>query len=412
MANPLLKLPAPRVLLKQVMDSAPWLRRDPGPWLGEGWTTLDPKPNRPLAALAAHPLGWWSVLRAARGWQRLVSGNGGELVDYFTLALACHHASVATFVPTDVDSKIRARLWHMASTPGLVQRMASIAQHHCNWDNRPCSARILDSPDGLLSGHDGERLAVMVGALPFLYKAGLDQCAQQFTTWIDAELEREATIWQHLHRAAASNSPETRQKIACAALYLAHNAGDVDQGLRSWDSNPQLLPWRKRWQRLAKQNAEADSATKPTEPTEPMRQAFQQAAALYRCGMAAEAHRHYPLRDIACLRQEPDFLLPCPPFLRPWGARLASHPALSHAQRVEVVLGLLTAIERVPGQRAYQQALGGFVDALAQPDQILRELPPNRHQQLTRGAVAEAMAETAEQLLQHILPAKPDTAQR
>src|SRR5688572_1175103 len=31
---------------------------------------------------------------------------------YFELCLAAHHTTVATFVPTDVDSQIRFKLWH------------------------------------------------------------------------------------------------------------------------------------------------------------------------------------------------------------------------------------------------------------------------------------------------------------
>jgi hypothetical protein len=35
-----------------------------------------------------------------------------QLQDYFALCLACHHATVATFVPTDVDTKIRGVSGH------------------------------------------------------------------------------------------------------------------------------------------------------------------------------------------------------------------------------------------------------------------------------------------------------------
>ena len=45
MSNPLLRPAAPRVLLKQVNDSAPWLRQGPGPWLGERWQELDANQN-------------------------------------------------------------------------------------------------------------------------------------------------------------------------------------------------------------------------------------------------------------------------------------------------------------------------------------------------------------------------------
>jgi hypothetical protein len=67
MRNPLLKLPAPRILRKQVLDSAPWLSEAPS-------ADLETKPTRPLAAWAKYPTGWWSILAAAKGWQRLKVG--------------------------------------------------------------------------------------------------------------------------------------------------------------------------------------------------------------------------------------------------------------------------------------------------------------------------------------------------
>ena len=393
MSNPLLRLPAPRVLLKQVSDSAPWLRNPPGPWLGERWRELDPKPKRPLAALVDHPLGWWSILQAAKGWQRISSGNGGELIDYFALSLACHHASVATFVPTDVDSKIRKKLWQMASTPKQIERLARIAQAHCTWDNRPCSARIIDTPLGLLSGHDGERLSVMVGALPSIEKVGNKQLAEKFSSWINHELQREADIWRHAQAAIANDSSlNNRHTLAQAAFYLSHNAGDVDQGLGYWPKNEAYELARIRWGGLAKRSSAHGVKGD-------YQHCFHEAATLYRKGLAAEAHRHYPLREMKTLRRHQDFLFPCPPLVRNWGKRLALHSEITDAERVDLILGLLQAIERVPGQRAYQQALKGLVDALPEPDVILRHLPPNQYALLQNSPIAEEMQRSEDSLL-------------
>ena len=60
----------------------------------------------------------------------------------------------------------------------------------------------------------------------------------------------------------------------------------------------------------------------------------------------------------------------------------------SDDERVDLILGLLQAIERVPGQRAYQQALKGLVDALPQPDDPSPS--PTKPIRLTEnGAIAE-----------------------
>ena len=59
MRNPLLKPPAPRILRKQVLDSAPWLAAPPNP-------DLDEKPAT-LRGLGEIPTGWWSILAAAAG---------------------------------------------------------------------------------------------------------------------------------------------------------------------------------------------------------------------------------------------------------------------------------------------------------------------------------------------------------
>ncbi len=49
-------------------------------------------------------------LRMLANWQNILRASltrEEQLQDYFALCLACHHATVATFVPTDVDTKIR-----------------------------------------------------------------------------------------------------------------------------------------------------------------------------------------------------------------------------------------------------------------------------------------------------------------
>ena len=233
----------------------------------------------------------------------------------------------------------------------------------------------------------------MVGALPSIEKVGHQALAEEFRNWIDAELQREAAIWREAQSAVAENpSLENRQALGQAAFYLSHNAGDVDQGLGYWPQNDAYELARVRWGGLAKRSSEHGLQAD-------WQHCFHEAAALYRKGLAAEAHRHYPLREMKILRRHQDFLFPCPPFVRDWGQGLALHAEISDDERVDLILGLLQAIERVPGQRAYQQALKGLVDALPQPDLILRHLPPNQYALLKSGAIATEMAQSEEGLL-------------
>lgn len=60
----------------------------------------------------AHPTD--GFLRILASWQNMLRDGlsfGEQLQDYFTLCLACHHATVATFVPADVDTKIHCITW-------------------------------------------------------------------------------------------------------------------------------------------------------------------------------------------------------------------------------------------------------------------------------------------------------------
>lgn len=345
MPNPLLTLPAPRILLRQVRDTAPWL-----------WPA--PPEARPvgsgIAAQADHPLGWWRILHAAKGWNRMRRGDATEHGDYLALCLACHHATVASYVPTDVDSKIRGHLWRLASAPRVLEQLYALLVASLAWDVAPCSRRFLDTPHGRLSGMDGEQLGSLVGAYGVLRSRGLDALADDARTRIDAELQREAAIW---------DAETDRRRRCLLAAVLTHNVGDVGQGLGYWPADERLEADRARWQKLAQEGPERHGG------------AFIAAASLYKCGLSAEGHRHYPLRDLRCLRRHPDLLLPIAPLLEDWGATLATHPALEEAERLEVLAGLITGCSKVADQRGYQRAIRGFLDARSDADDLIARLP-------------------------------------
>ena len=70
------------------------------------------------------------VLRILANWQNILCTSltpEEQLQDYFALCLACHHATVATFVPTDVDTKIRGIVWRESRDPDVLRPMLRLA---------------------------------------------------------------------------------------------------------------------------------------------------------------------------------------------------------------------------------------------------------------------------------------------
>ena len=69
-------------------------------------------------------------LRVLASWEnifRVDLHHQEQLQDYFALCLACHHATVATFVPTDVDTKIRGLAWRETSDKEVLKPMLRFA---------------------------------------------------------------------------------------------------------------------------------------------------------------------------------------------------------------------------------------------------------------------------------------------
>ena len=132
------------------------------------------------------------------------------------------------------------------------------------------------------------------------------------------------------------------------AISLTHNCGDLDQGISFWSQHESLRDARKRFHRLAHENAAPYDGT------------FQIAARIYREMLSPEGHRHYPLRAVRALRTSAELLLPLGPFLDDWGAVLAKHPILSSEDRTEIVAALITGCRKIAGQQGYFRALAGF----------------------------------------------------
>ncbi|MCY2961871.1 MAG: hypothetical protein NTY35_17075 [Planctomycetota bacterium] len=334
----------PRNLVELVQSSAPWLFDGTHPLARN---LPDPRPGR-LVDLGEHPLGWWTILLAADRLAATDRPTPEDIADYFALSCACHFASVATYVPTDVDAKIRRALWIDQTDPRELARMHAFALALAGWDVSGVSARIVQVEGlGPVSGHDGERLSVLCGALIGASNADDKDAAEAAARAIDAELAREARAFDLVR---ARHGEELR--LLDLATVLTHNQGDVMQSLGTKEARCVPDAVRARFTDLARERFERYDG------------AFGSAARLYKELLSPEGHRHYPLREVKLLRASPALLLPIGPFLDAFGERLARHPAWSAAQRAEVVTGLLEGCRKVAGQEGYYRALCGFDAAL------------------------------------------------
>ena len=336
----------PGQLLAGVASSCHWLAELPA---------LRVRP----AEVAAGPDGWRQVLAAGR---TLVGAQPSPTTrdDYFVLCLAAHHATVGSYVPTDVDTKIRKALWRKVSGPVLARRwqLASLAR---GWSTDTVSTRVETTPQGPVSGHDGEWLSVAVAALGAALSAQDQPLIDTIRAWIDGELEREAAAYCTAENHANSSVAATLHLVRLAWI-LTHNAGDVDQGLLSWSEHPDLAADRLRLAELAHLDASRFTGV------------YHRAKAVYQV-VAAEGHRNYPLRAVRELRRAPELLLPLGPCLEAWGRTIATTTLLTANERADVLAALLQGIAAVRGQIGYHRALVGMATAPGGLAVLTKRLP-------------------------------------
>jgi hypothetical protein len=318
---------SPRILLEQVRNTVPF-------HLGEGG--------------ACTP-----YLERLREAQRLPAADAPSHVSYFSLCLSAHYATVASFVPTDVDNQIRYKLWHPALPLAEVQAMVEVVDEARHWDVAPATTRLVRAPGGgrPLSGHDGEWLSVAVAAYGATRRRDPDTAAE-VARWILEELTREAAVFAELERA--------RDGIGAlgAATLIAHNLGDLDRVIEQWNLAPDD-PLREAAVKLGHDEVPRPALRREAE-------LFFRAGRLNQRHMATENHRHFALREPRCLRRSVDLLLPIGPFFDDWGARLARHPALEPRDLGEIAGALIGGWERLQASGAvgYARALAGLLEAM------------------------------------------------
>jgi hypothetical protein len=301
--------------------------------------------------LADSPEGF---LRILSNWQNILRPelNAGEqLQDYFALCLACHHATVASFVPTDVDTKIRGIVWRETRDLELLRSMLRVALSSRYWTEDGISTRSVRG----VSGHNGEHWSAIAGGLGRVLELGDTASAEEALAAIEAEIEREQAVFD---QAAAERDAEL--DLLRLSMTLAHNRGDLTQGMGFWKRTPLTVPVM-------------DHLT--------ARGCFEPAVRMYQhTGLSADGHRHYPLRPVKALRCSPATLLPLSPFLDEWGGVVVELD-----ENHEVLAALVTGCQKVEGQQGYYRAIAGM--RAASPGAFDRAVArmPNAAQRLIRG---------------------------
>ena len=356
---------APRTLLNEVRNTAPWLPRAEDPVAGEA------------RARARGRFGFLRVLQDSRADE---SGEDAlrddRVLEYFALCLACHHATVATFVPTDVDTKIRGLLWRLVKDPAGLDAMIELTESFCSWDVPSVSRRTVEVPGlGLFSGHQGEQLSVLMAGLGRAIHLGRPDLAERLRSRITDEVTRESKGLSVLLSMGADLD------VLRLAAVMTHNAGDIDQAISFWPQSPAHTAAATDLRRLAHENVR------------PWNGGFALAARIYKATLAPEGHRNYPLRPIRALRQSHDFLIEIAPFLDDWGERLARDPRLEDADRSEILEALVVGCRKIQGQRGYQRAAAGMIQALGNRAQaIVSGMPARARSEFKNAELRKAMA--------------------
>ncbi len=331
----------PETLIAQVRNTAPFLAD----------RLLAAETGR-LIDLGDSPAGF---LRVLASWENLLRPGlttEEQLQDYFAFCLACHHATVATYVPTDVDTKIRGLVWRESRDPAVLRPMLRFALASRGWTEDGISIRAVRG----VSGHNGEQWSAIAAGLGYLLELGDTVPAAEALAAIEAEIDREQTVFD-----AVCAERDAELDVLRLSMTLAHNRGDLTQGMGFWKRN---------------------AATAPVMDHLSARGRFELAVRIYQhTGLSAEGHRHYPLRPVKVLRRSPATLLPLCPFLDEWGGVVAQLEE-SH----EVLAALVVGCQTVQGQQGYYRAIAGMRAASSGAFDRAAARMPNAAQRLLRDA--------------------------
>ncbi|MDB5038299.1 MAG: hypothetical protein JWQ35_1827 [Bacteriovoracaceae bacterium] len=297
---------------------------------------------------------------------------------YFRLCISAHFATVATFVPTDVDQTIRLKLWHGANADEVEAMIESVLDF-LDWSDRLVSKRQVRSSKGSeLSGHSGEWFSIAVPAWICAQKLNLP-LADRLLETIQSEIQRHEYFFSDLLSKGASLA------LLKTSTLIAHNLGDLDRVIDMWgakDDDP-LKSIFKLGQNLNK-----------TYPS------LFAAGELNREMMASENHRHFALRKPRCLRKSSDLSIGMGPFFDEWGECIAKYPDFSEEELGEIAEALLEGFlklnqtEKVVG---YARALSGMLKNIRGGQAtLLRNLPAAKRKQIESGELRSLISVSKE----------------
>jgi hypothetical protein len=289
-----------------------------------------------------------------------------DLPRYYELCIAAHFASVATFVPTDVDIAIRQKLWQKVHHPEAFLKLWTLVQEFYTWDESLVSKRFLITARGnKISGHQGEWFSIAVGA----YKTAL-----KLTPDYVPEIRQSIEDCVHLHEKVLLDLEEifmeerdaTSLKNLCLAIAMtAHNLGDLDRMIEAWQLEDTDVLKRRVFR------AGHEDARTPL----PLCVKY---GKIYQQFLAAENHRHFALREPKGLRKSADFLLPSGPFFDQWGLDLVNgtqQDLLNERELREIIQALIEGWDRLNPKSIYTSV--GYARALHGIQSGLKKTPLN-----------------------------------
>ena len=318
---------------------------------------------------------WTDQPAAVRPLTRVESNDGPAPLEAL---LTAHWATVATYVPTDVDARIRHHAWQAMGNAEELAAALDVLDTVTNLDVHAVSARVHTSEKyGPVSGHDGEWFSVRAGAALRAGQLVDAMLLERIGADVEAELEREESIW-------AETKGNARAMLSVATI-IAHNLGDLSRVVMEWSKHELLTPLRERWLRLGHPDAPVP------------RPAFVQAGVLNKAIMAHENHRFLPLRKPRGLRAHRSLLLPIGPWLEDWGAMIATSPHLEDRDRAEVLEALLDVHARDANQEGCLRAIAGLHRATRGGiERYVPDLPARMRKDALRGKVRDALDITAD----------------
>jgi hypothetical protein len=309
------------------------------------------------------------------GWADLDVGTEpeGQLAGVRTLRLrlAAHYATVATFVPTDVDAHIRHHHWMAIDDAETFAAARACIDEAAARDPVSVSARVTEG----VSGHDGEWFSVRAGALGRALSLGLADEAAALGAQIEAELDRE----ERLFAAAVACGAPARTTLALATA-IAHNVGDLSRVVDAWPKALADRDYRARYSRLGHADGEQQ------------RPAFVLAGEINKEIMALENHRFLALRKPRALRRSRELLLPVGPWFDDWGELIGRSSLLEDGDRAEVVTALIELHLSSSRQQGCLRALAGIHRTTRGGlGSFVGDLPARVRKEALRGQIRDAL---------------------